>query len=179
MKELVEPFRPYLVQPDHTFYLRCTDATLRDRMAGKQDCNQDDDMVNVPGLLTRLRTNLDKIAAADPTGVIIDTDDKTPAQLADTITPTSRKRAHAPASGRLRGRRPHQRRPGSRPVLPQRRTRGDFPSRWPQRDPGETPEDCARRELKEEAGVEATRWQHLGTYAITLGNNARLSLFLA
>ncbi|MGW7368883.1 NUDIX hydrolase [Streptomyces sp. NPDC054841] len=47
------------------------------------------------------------------------------------------------------------------------------------RDPGETPEDCARRELKEEARVEATRWQHLGTYAITLGNNARLSLFLA
>ncbi|MFI0712238.1 hypothetical protein ACH4SK_16560 [Streptomyces inhibens] len=86
MKELVEPFRPYLVQPDHTFYLRCTDATLRDRMAGKQDYNQDDDMVNVPGRLTRLRTNFDKIAAADPTGVIIDTDDNTPAQLADIIT---------------------------------------------------------------------------------------------
>ncbi|MFG2206770.1 NUDIX domain-containing protein [Streptomyces sp. NPDC048638] len=92
--------------------------------------------------------------------------------------PTSRKRAHAPASGRLRGRRPHQRRPGGRSVLPQRRTRGDFPSRWPARS-GETPEGCARRELKEEAGVEATRWQHLGTYTITLGSNARLSLFLA
>ncbi|MEU3922540.1 hypothetical protein [Streptomyces sp. NPDC029004] len=86
VKELVEPFRPYLVQPGHTFYLRCTDATLRDRMAGKQDYNQDDDMVNVPGRLTRLRTSFDKIAAADPTGVIIDTDDHTPAQLADTIT---------------------------------------------------------------------------------------------
>ncbi|MFI6567219.1 hypothetical protein [Streptomyces sp. NPDC050534] len=32
---------------------------------------------------------------------------------------------------------------------------------------------------REEAGAEATRWQTLGTYAITLGNNARLSLFLA
>ncbi|MER6306304.1 hypothetical protein [Streptomyces sp. NPDC001657] len=52
-------------------------ATLRDRMAGKQDYNQDDDMVNVPGRLTRLRTNFGKIAAADPTGVIIDTDDNT------------------------------------------------------------------------------------------------------
>ncbi|MFE0250319.1 hypothetical protein [Streptomyces sp. NPDC059010] len=31
VKELVEPFRPYLVQPAHTFYLRCTDATLGDR----------------------------------------------------------------------------------------------------------------------------------------------------
>ncbi|MFD8546107.1 NUDIX hydrolase [Streptomyces sp. NPDC059649] len=46
------------------------------------------------------------------------------------------------------------------------------------RDPGET-EDCAGRGLKEEAGVEATWWQHLGTYAITLGNYARLSLFFA
>ncbi|MGW2410436.1 hypothetical protein ACWCXK_38930 [Streptomyces sp. NPDC001739] len=55
-------------------------------MAGKQDYNQDDDMVNVPGRLTRLRTNFGKIAAADPTGVIIDTDDNTRAQLADTIT---------------------------------------------------------------------------------------------
>lgn len=26
VKELVEPFRPYLVQPDHAFYLRFTDA---------------------------------------------------------------------------------------------------------------------------------------------------------
>lgn len=44
---------------------------------------------------------------------------------------------------------------------------------------GKTPGDCARRKLKEEAEVEATLWQHLGTYAIPLGNNVRLSLFLA
>ncbi|MFJ8675675.1 hypothetical protein [Streptomyces sp. NPDC093589] len=52
----------------------------------QQDDNQDDDMVNVPGRLTRLRTSFGKIAADDPTGVIIDTDDHTPAQLADIIT---------------------------------------------------------------------------------------------
>ncbi|MGY6025425.1 hypothetical protein [Streptomyces spinosirectus] len=32
---------------------------------------------------------------------------------------------------------------------------------------------------REEAGAEATRRQTLGTYAITLGNNARPSLLLA
>ncbi|MEU9117822.1 NUDIX hydrolase [Streptomyces sp. NPDC048483] len=44
---------------------------------------------------------------------------------------------------------------------------------------GETPEDCARRELREEAGATAENWRLLGTYAITLNNPARLSLFLA
>ncbi len=47
------------------------------------------------------------------------------------------------------------------------------------RDPGEEPEQCARRELREEAGVTAERWRHLGTYAITLGSDARISLYLA
>ncbi|GAA1417443.1 hypothetical protein GCM10009601_11480 [Streptomyces thermospinosisporus] len=47
------------------------------------------------------------------------------------------------------------------------------------RDPGEEPEQCARRELREEAGVTAARWRHLGTYAITLGSSARVSLYLA
>lgn len=46
-------------------------------------------------------------------------------------------------------------------------------------EPGENPEQCARRELREEAGVTAVRWRHLGTYAITLGSDARLSLYLA
>ncbi|MFI6662799.1 hypothetical protein ACIBL8_45735 [Streptomyces sp. NPDC050523] len=32
---------------------------------------------------------------------------------------------------------------------------------------------------REEAGAGATRWRTPGTYAITLGNNGRLSLFLA
>ncbi|MDR3081729.1 MAG: NUDIX hydrolase [Streptomyces sp.] len=47
------------------------------------------------------------------------------------------------------------------------------------RDAGEDPEQCARRELREEAGVTGRRWQHLGTFAITLGNDARISLYLA
>lgn len=46
-------------------------------------------------------------------------------------------------------------------------------------DPGEGPEQCARRELREEAGVTAAKWRHLGTYAITLGSSAQLSLYLA
>lgn len=36
-------------------------------------------------------------------------------------------------------------------------------------DPGETPEDCARRELAEEAGVEAAVWEPLGPVATTPG----------
>lgn len=44
---------------------------------------------------------------------------------------------------------------------------------------GETPEGCARRELREEAGVTADHWQPLGSYAITLNTTARIHLFLA
>ncbi|WP_435193285.1 NUDIX hydrolase [Streptomyces sp. NRRL F-5630] len=47
------------------------------------------------------------------------------------------------------------------------------------RDPGESAEQCARRELGEEAGVRARTWRHLGTYAITLGSDSRVSLYLA
>lgn len=38
---------------------------------------------------------------------------------------------------------------------------------------------CARRELKEEAGVSAASWAHLGSYAMTLASTARIDLFLA
>ncbi|WNE96921.1 NUDIX hydrolase [Streptomyces luomodiensis] len=44
---------------------------------------------------------------------------------------------------------------------------------------GETPDECARRELKEEAGITAARWRPLGTYAITLGTAARVHLYEA
>ncbi|MGA5069004.1 NUDIX hydrolase [Streptomyces exfoliatus] len=44
---------------------------------------------------------------------------------------------------------------------------------------GETPEECARRELREEAGVTAETWRPLGSYAMTLDSPARLSLYLA
>ncbi|MFF8831401.1 NUDIX hydrolase [Streptomyces sp. NPDC015131] len=46
-------------------------------------------------------------------------------------------------------------------------------------EPGESPVDCARRELLEEAGITAGEWDALGTYAITLNSPARVSLFLA
>ncbi|GAA4788105.1 NUDIX hydrolase [Streptomyces ziwulingensis] len=47
------------------------------------------------------------------------------------------------------------------------------------REDGETPEECARRELHEEAGVTARAWQPLGSYALTLDSTARIHLFLA
>lgn len=47
------------------------------------------------------------------------------------------------------------------------------------REPGETPEECARRELREEAGITAATWRPLGSYAITLDSTARIHLFLA
>jgi ADP-ribose pyrophosphatase len=47
------------------------------------------------------------------------------------------------------------------------------------REGDETPEECARRELREEAGVTAETWRPLGSYAITLNSTARIHLFLA
>lgn len=47
------------------------------------------------------------------------------------------------------------------------------------REVGETEEECAWRELREEAGVTAGTWRHLGSYAITLAEPARIHLFLA
>ncbi|WP_326611726.1 NUDIX hydrolase [Streptomyces scopuliridis] len=47
------------------------------------------------------------------------------------------------------------------------------------REPGESPEGCAQRELSEEAGVTAATWRFLGSYAITLDSSARIHLFLA
>ncbi|MCF3177984.1 NUDIX hydrolase, partial [Streptomyces sioyaensis] len=47
------------------------------------------------------------------------------------------------------------------------------------REPGETPEQCARRELREEAGVTARTWRPLGSYAITLHSTAHVHLYLA
>ncbi|MET7904018.1 NUDIX hydrolase [Streptomyces sp. NPDC005355] len=47
------------------------------------------------------------------------------------------------------------------------------------RESGESPEECARRELREEAGVTALSWRSLGSYAITLNSTARIHLFLA
>ncbi|MFE1749582.1 NUDIX hydrolase [Streptomyces anandii] len=46
-------------------------------------------------------------------------------------------------------------------------------------EPGESPLECARRELREEAGVTADQWRPLGAYAITLSSTARVHLFEA
>lgn len=47
------------------------------------------------------------------------------------------------------------------------------------REDGEDAATCARRELREEAGVTADDWSHLGTYAMTLASTARVDIYLA
>lgn len=47
------------------------------------------------------------------------------------------------------------------------------------RENGETAEECARRELREESGITAVSWRPLGSYAITLNSTTRVHLFLA
>ncbi|MFC0843333.1 NUDIX hydrolase [Streptomyces noboritoensis] len=47
------------------------------------------------------------------------------------------------------------------------------------REDGETAEECARRELREEAGITAAVWHPLGDYAMTLASPARIHLFEA
>ncbi|MGD6755797.1 NUDIX hydrolase [Streptomyces sp. BH105] len=47
------------------------------------------------------------------------------------------------------------------------------------REDGEDALTCARRELKEEAGITATSWTPLGSYAMTLASTTRIHLFLA
>ncbi|MFJ7271084.1 dTMP kinase [Streptomyces sp. NPDC099050] len=83
---LMAPFFPYLVVPAHTFYLRCSQATLRERMAVKDDTKQDDtDLFGVPGRLKQLMTNFETVAANDPTAIVLDTDGLTPDDLAHAI----------------------------------------------------------------------------------------------
>ncbi|WP_323188130.1 NUDIX domain-containing protein [Streptomyces sp. NBC_00237] len=43
------------------------------------------------------------------------------------------------------------------------------------REDGESPEECARRELREEAGITAALWRPLGSYAITLDTTVTAS----
>ncbi|MFJ2957297.1 NUDIX hydrolase [Streptomyces sp. NPDC087270] len=42
------------------------------------------------------------------------------------------------------------------------------------REPGESPEDWARRELREEPGVAATVRRSLGSFALVLSSSARV-----
>ncbi|WAU79969.1 thymidylate kinase [Streptomyces sp. Qhu-G9] len=83
---LLEPYRSYLIQPTHTFYLACSEHSLRSRLAGKADVKRDDmDLLDVPGRLEALLENFAAVAEQDPTAVRLDTDDKTAEELADWI----------------------------------------------------------------------------------------------
>jgi dTMP kinase len=84
--QLIEPFWPYLDTPTFTFYLDCSEAALRERLAIKSDAKQDDlDLFAVPGRLARLLVNFRAVQVADPTAIAVDTDNKSPADLADWI----------------------------------------------------------------------------------------------
>ncbi|WP_329137338.1 AAA family ATPase [Streptomyces sp. NBC_01476] len=84
--QLLEPFRPYLETPTRTFYLTCSEAALRQRLAVKSDTKQDDlDLFAVPGRLVRLLANFQAVQASDPTAITLDTSDESPADLADRI----------------------------------------------------------------------------------------------
>lgn len=86
VKELVAPFRPYLVVPDATFYLLGSDQSLKERMQIKQDVKRDDtDLFDVPGRLAALRTNFHDMADEDPSAVMLPTDGRSPDDLADII----------------------------------------------------------------------------------------------
>ncbi|MFD9812533.1 dTMP kinase [Streptomyces sp. NPDC059080] len=83
---LLAPFTPYLAAPDHTFYLRCSPGALRERMATKKDLKADDTaLFGIPGRLERLVANFDAVADADTTAIRLDTDGRSPDQLADTV----------------------------------------------------------------------------------------------
>lgn len=82
----VTPFRPYLVQPQRTVYLKVSPSVLRARLTGKPDYTASDhDVLHVPGQLERILAHYDALAAEDPTAVVLDADQPTPDQLAATI----------------------------------------------------------------------------------------------
>lgn len=86
VKELIAPFRPYLVAPDATFYLLGSDHSLKERMRTKTDVKQDDtDLFGVPGRLARLRENFRTVADEDPSAITLPTDSRSPDDLADMI----------------------------------------------------------------------------------------------
>jgi ADP-ribose pyrophosphatase len=47
------------------------------------------------------------------------------------------------------------------------------------KEPGETHDECARRELREEAGITAETWRPLGYFAPTLDSATRVHLYEA
>ncbi|MFF1479805.1 dTMP kinase [Streptomyces sp. NPDC058301] len=86
VSRLLAPFHEYLACPYRTFYLRCSEDVLRERMRGKQDLKQDDaDLFEVPHRLKQLLANFETVASGDPTAVVLDTDGRSPDELADEI----------------------------------------------------------------------------------------------
>jgi dTMP kinase len=80
------PFRPYLVAPTRTYYLRCSPGTLRGRMATKKVLARDDtDLLTIPARLPQLMANFAEVAETDMSAVWLDTDGKTPDELADWV----------------------------------------------------------------------------------------------
>ncbi|MEU9662693.1 dTMP kinase [Streptomyces chartreusis] len=86
VRQLMEPYRSYLTEPTHTFYLSCSAEELRRRIASKDDLTRDDaQLLEVKGRLTQLLENFAAVAQDDPTAVLIDTDAKSSAEVADLI----------------------------------------------------------------------------------------------
>jgi dTMP kinase len=84
--QLLGPFRPYLEAPTRTFYLTCSEAALSERLATKSDVKRDDlELLAVHGRLARLLGNFQTVQDADPTAVALNTDGKSPEDLADWI----------------------------------------------------------------------------------------------
>ncbi|MFE4579454.1 dTMP kinase [Streptomyces chartreusis] len=86
VRQLMEPYRSYLTEPTHTFYLSCSAEELRRRIASKSDLTRDDaDLLEVKGRLPQLLENFTAVAQDDPTAILIETDDKSATEVADLI----------------------------------------------------------------------------------------------
>ncbi|GAA5070907.1 dTMP kinase [Streptomyces similanensis] len=83
---LMAPYWSYLTKPTWTFYLACSEETLRGRLASKTDLTRDDaDLLAVEGRLPRLLENFSAVAEEDPTAVWLETDGTTAESLAARI----------------------------------------------------------------------------------------------
>ncbi|MFE2302683.1 dTMP kinase [Streptomyces sp. NPDC059445] len=83
---LLAPFRSYLVAPTRTYYLHCSPDTLQRRMATKKVLARDDtDLLTIPTRLPQLMANFAEVAQTDTSAVRLDTDGKSPDELADWV----------------------------------------------------------------------------------------------
>lgn len=83
----VAPFTGYLAVPDLTVYLHTDPAVLAARLRVRSGRTRSDrDLSSDRRLLQRLCDHYDQIAATDPTAYRLDTDGRSPAELADHLT---------------------------------------------------------------------------------------------